>query len=261
MPDVIEIRNATVYRGRTKVFENLHLCIREGEHTALLGPNGSGKSTFLKLLTRDIYPIHQPDSRVRLYGQERWHITDLRQRIGIVSHDLQVTYRPTVRCIDVVLSGYYGSIGLWPHQHYTDAQVQGAMEWLDTLEMAGFVQRSFSTLSTGEQRRVLLARALVNDPATLVLDEPTSGLDLKACYQYIDIIRSLIEQGKTILLVTHHIHEIPPEVSRIVLLDRGAVRADGPKERVMNDRTLSALYDTPLQVVKSSNGYYQVLPA
>ena len=259
MPPIIEVENATVYRGRTKVFDALSLIIHPGENTAILGPNGAGKSTFMRLITREIYPVKMDGSYVRLFGKNRWHISELRDFMGIVSQDLQADYRPIVCCLDVVLSGYYSSIGLWPHQEFSDQQRNNAIEMLHKLDVAHLADRKIATVSTGEQRRVLLARALINNPSTLILDEPTGGLDLKASYRYLATIRSLIMEGKTVLLVTHHIHEIPPEVTRIILLDKGKVVGDGMKEELLTDTRLSALYDMPLRVI-SGNGYYQVIP-
>ena len=101
--------------------------------------------------------------------------------------------------------------------------------------------------------------ALIHNPAALVLDEPTSGLDLQACFHYLDLVRNLMRQGRTPILVTHHIHEIPPEISRVVLLKEGRIVADGPKREIFSNKTLSALFDTAVELVQV-NGFYQVLP-
>ena len=259
MTPIIEIHNATVYRGRTRVFDGLHLAIHPGENTAILGPNGAGKSTLMRLITREIYPVKNDSSWVKLFGKDRWNIAELREQMGIVSQDLQADYRPIVRCLDVALSGFYSSIGIWPHQEFSDAHHEKAQNMLSDLGVSHLSDKKIAAVSTGEQRRVLLARALINNPQTLIFDEPTSGLDLKACYQYLAIIRSLIQEGKTIILVTHHIHEIPPEVTHVILLDQGKVLANGPKEEILTDSWLSTLYDTPLEVIERA-GYYQVLP-
>ena len=257
---VIEIQNATVYRGRTRVFDGFSLRINRGENTVILGPNGSGKSTFLRLLSRDIYPVHHAETSIHLFGNERWHVSALRKQMGIVSHDLQYGYTPTVACIEVVLSGLYASIGTWSHQQYETSDRKRATALLESLDIPHLADRPFGTLSTGEQRRVLLARALIHDPSTLILDEPTSGLDIKASYTYLETIRGLIRRNKTIILVTHHIHEIPPEIDRVVLLDKGHIYKDGPKNQILTSEHMSQLYGTPLSVIEGS-GYYQVLPA
>lgn len=259
MARFLDIENVTVRRGPHTVFDGVSLQIDQGCSTAVLGPNGAGKSTLLKLLSRELYPVHSEDSAVRLFGRERWNVWDLRTRLGMVSHDLQIAYPDHVTGRDVVLSGFHSSLGLWRNHEITDAEGERADEVLEHLGLADLAGRSYATLSTGEQRRFLLARALVHDPEVLVLDEPMSGVDLKACFQYLDRIRSLIREGKTVVLATHHVHEIPPEIQRAVLLKRGRVVADGPKEEVLTGERLSQVFETPVEVVRAK-GYFQVVP-
>ncbi len=179
--------------------------------------------------------------------------------MGIVSHDLQFTYKGWVTGFDIVLSGFDASIGIWPHQSFTDAQRARADEVIESLGITSLRDRQLDTMSTGEQRRFLLGRALAHNPDVLVLDEPTSGLDLKACFQYIDVIRQQMSAGKTVVLVTHHVHEIPPEINHVVLIQNGSVMLQGNKADILTNATLSELFDTPLSIVES-NGFYQVLP-
>ncbi len=259
MQKILEIQNATVYRGSTRVFHNLSLEIGLGCHTVILGPNGSGKSTLLKLLLRELYPLPHKGSYVRIFGQERWNVWELRSRLGIVSQDLQHQYLGHVPGLEVLLSGYSSSMGLLAHQKFSAKECRRARQIMEFLEIEGLQERPFATLSTGEQRRFLLGRALIHDPEALILDEPTSGLDLKACFQYLEVVRSLIRQGKTLILVTHHIHEIPPEVRRVVFLKEGKIVADGEKTALMTGQNLSSLFSTPLSLVRL-NGFYQVLP-
>ena len=259
MQNVIELTNVTAYRGATRVFHNLSLTIGQGCQTVILGPNGAGKTTFLKLLTRDIYPVQREGNTVRIFGPERWNVWDLRRHVGLVSHDLQHEYVGHARGLHVILSGYYASIDTWSHQSFSTADIDRATHLMEQLGVADLRDRPFATLSTGEQRRFLLGRALVHEPAALVLDEPTSGLDVKACFQYLDLVRGLMHAGTTIILVTHHLHEIPPEVSRVVLLKGGEVLADGAKAELLTSANLSCLFDTPIEVVRA-NGFYQVVP-
>jgi iron complex transport system ATP-binding protein len=263
MPDspsnIVDIKHAAVYRGDIQVFTDLSLEIPLGCHTAILGPNGAGKSTLLKLLSRELHPVHREGSYVRLFGQEQWNVWTLRTRLGIVSHDLQHQYLDHVSGTDIVLSGRYASIGVYKHQHFNEQDRLRASQIIKDLGVMHLKDRTFSEMSTGEQRRFLLGRALIHQPSALLFDEPTSGLDLKACMQYLDIVRSLMHQGKTIVLVTHHIHEIPPEVSRVVLLKQGTIIADGKKPDVLTAANLSMLFETPLEVVQA-NGFYQVMP-
>ncbi len=259
MPAIIDIKDATVYRGRTCVFDGLSLRIDAGENSALLGPNGAGKSTLLRLLSQELFPVKQEGSYVKVHGKERWNVKKLRRHMGIVSHDLQFKYKGWVTGFEIVLSGYDASIGLWPHQSFDDTQRERAEEVIIELGIESLKNRRLETMSTGEQRRFLLARALVHDPNVLVLDEPTSGLDLKACFQYIETIRSLMTRGKTIVLVTHHIHEIPPEINRVILIQNGRIVNDGKKGDVLTNELLSDVFDTHVSVVEA-NGFYQALP-
>ncbi len=256
---IIEIRNVTVYRGDTRVFNGLSLDFRRGENSVILGPNGSGKSTLLKLLSREVYPVADHGSTVRLFGRERWNVWDLRAHLGIVSNDLQHEYAGYALGLNVVLSGLHSSIDVWPHEHFAPAEIARAGEIMDRLGVAELRERPFGAMSTGQQRRCLLGRALIKDPDTLILDEPTGGLDLTATFQYLEIIRRLMRDGKTVILVTHHIHEIPPEIGRVVLLKQGRVTADGDKERILTSAGLSELFGVRLRILRA-DGYYQVVP-
>jgi len=259
--DLLDIRNATLYRGENCVFENLSLRIRRGEHVVVLGPNGAGKTTLVKALNRELYPRADSRSRFRILGRDRWNVWTLRSQLGIVSAELQQNYRAEASARDVVLSGYLSSIGV----HGTlagaidsEQRVQ-AEKTLVALLGPDTGDRAFATLSTGEQRRVLLARALVHEPHTLILDEPASGLDLKSRFDLMRRLRQLAAGGTSLVIVTHHLHEILPETQRIILLDNGEIAADGPPSEVLNDKTLSNVYDTPIRVVES-DGWYFALP-
>ena len=257
---LIEIKNATVWQGRTRVFTDFSLRIEQGQNTAILGPNGAGKTTLLKLLTRHLYPVVAPGAHVRVLGRDRWNVQELRSHIGVVSHDLQRDYLSLTLGRDVVLSAFSGSIGIHgvPHS-FTDEERDSALRIIEELGIIDLAKKPLAKMSTGQQRRFLLARALVNEPHTLVLDEPTAGLDLAAAFYYLKTVRDLIARGVSIVLVTHHINEIPPEIARIVLLKNGKVASDGEKSRVLTEQSLSALYDTKLRLVESA-GYYVVLP-
>ncbi len=258
--NIIDLQRVTAYQGSIQVFADLSLQIAAGCQTAILGPNGAGKSTLLKLLSGEIRAAYREESVVRLFGLDRWNIWELRAQLGIVSHDLQRDYLDAVRGEEVILSGFYSSIGLYGHQQFTAEQRKRAEEVMAQLGVTPLRDRRFFEMSTGEQRRFLLGRALVHDPGTLVFDEPTSGLDLRACFHYLQLVRRLIQQGKTILLVTHHLHEIPSEVERIILLKSGRVLADGKKADLLTSERLTELFDTPIALALV-NGWYQAMPA
>ncbi|HKY70964.1 MAG TPA: ATP-binding cassette domain-containing protein [Nitrospira sp.] len=256
---ILEINNAQVYRGETCVFADLSFVLEEDRHTAILGPNGAGKSTILKLLAGEVHAVPRDDTSIRLFGESQWNVWEVRKRLGMVSHDLQHHYMEQVSGLKVVLSGYYASIGTYGHQDFTYAQIARARSVMEDLGISPLTDRKYAAMSTGEQRRCLLARALVHDPSVLVLDEPTSGLDLTATFHYLDLVRGYMRKGKTILLVTHHIHEIPPEITRVVLLKKGKILADGEKKTVLSEKNLSHLFDCPVTLV-CANGWYQALP-
>ncbi|MBH0200538.1 MAG: ATP-binding cassette domain-containing protein [Nitrospira sp.] len=233
--------------------------LREGGHAVILGPNGAGKSTLLKLLAGGVHPMPLEQTHIRLFGEEGGNVWEIRKRFGCVSHDLQRDYLICADGLNVILSGYYASNDTYGYQEFSEAQVARAHDVMKELGVESLAGRRFGHLSTGEQRRFLLGRALVHDPPVLVLDEPTSGLDLKACFQYLDLLRAQIGKGKTVLLVTHHVHEIPPEVERVVLLKGGKIIADGPKSDLLTDQRISDLCDCPIKLVQA-NGWYQALP-
>lgn len=259
MTKILHIRNATVYRERTPVFTNLCLDINQGEHTAILGPNGAGKTTLLKLLAREIYPVSTPDSSVRIFDREIWNVWELRSRLGIVSQDLQQDYPRHVSGRDVVLSGLKSSVGVYAHQHFTPEEEQRVERIIRDTGCADLAHKAYGSMSTGQQRRFLLARALVHDPQALLLDEPTSGLDIQACFHNLDTVRALMRQGKTLILVTHHIHEIPPEMKRVVLLKDGKVVADGTKEDILTEQAVSTLFSVSAHLLEAA-GFYQLVP-
>ena len=180
-------------------------------------------------------------------------------RIGIVSHDLQREYLICAEGLNVILSGFYASNDTYEYQQFSKTQLTRAYEVMQELGIASLASRRFGHLSTGEQRRFLLGRALVHDPPVLVLDEPTSGLDLKACFQYLDLLRIQLTKGKTVLLVTHHLHEIPPEIDRVIFLKEGKILADGPKRTLLTNEQVSRLFDSQITLVQA-NGWYQALP-
>ena len=260
-PLLIDIRDATIWRGSTRVFEHLDLQIAQHERVVILGPNGSGKTTLLKTINRELYPVVADGSWIRILGQETWNVWDLRRQIGIVSADLQSRYTPTTTAIEVVLSGFYSSIGVHGTlaDRISDEQLALAGKVLQRLGVAELRDTPLQSMSTGQQRRCLLARALVHEPATLIFDEPTTGLDLAASFDYLARVRRLGEDGCNIVIVTHHLSDIPPEVDRIVVLKEGRVVADGDKATVLTDSLLSAVYETPVRVTESG-GYYLAYP-
>jgi len=261
---LLELNDASVVLGDTRVLDGLTLSIAAGEHTAILGPNGAGKSTFIKLLTLQQYPLATDGdaSPIRVMGQDRWDVFELRSKLGIVSADLHDRFvhgnsNGVVTGLDAVVSGFFATHGVFRHQRVTGAMRRQATEALDRVDAGRLARATLDTMSTGEARRVLIARALVHRPTALVLDEPTRGLDLVSRHVFMDRVRAIAREGTTILLVTHHAEEIIPEIGRVILLRRGRIASDGAKAEVLTAECLTYAFDAPLSV-EQRDGYFHV---
>lgn len=269
---LLRIHDATVRKGAgrsRRVLDHLSLEIPQGEHTAILGPNGSGKTSLIKLITQEYRPLARSgqEPTVQIFGRERWDVFELRRLMGIVSSDLHHTFTDgsvmrTLRGFDVVVSGFFASVGVQAHHTVTGQMRERGEEALRLMEALHLAEKPMQEMSTGEARRVLIARALVSDPPALLLDEPTAGLDMVARHRFLETLRRLARSGKTVIFVTHHLHEIIPEVERVVLLQDGRVYLDGPKHEILTARNLSAAFGAPLRVEANDSGYYtMVMPA
>lgn len=264
---LLRIAGATVRRGRSArvVLDDLHLEIQQGEHTAILGPNGSGKSSLIKLIALEYRPLARDgEPAVQVFGRDRWDVFELRSSLGIVSPDTQnrLTDRRDGRALlglDVVLSGFFASEGVPPHRRTTAAMRERAGAALAQMEASHLAATAVHEMSTGEARRVLIARALVAEPRALLLDEPTGGLDLGARHRFLETLRRLARGGTTIVLVTHRVEEVLPEVERVVLLRDGRVAVSGPKGEVLCDAPLSVAYGAALHVEEVAGGYYSAV--
>jgi len=256
-PALIEFERITVMRGKTVAVNDVSLRIGAGEHVAILGPNGCGKSTLIKAITRECYPVYQDWSSVRIFGEDRWNVAELRTMLGIVSNDLMSTCTRSVTGRDIVLSGFFSSVGIWPHQEVTAGMIERAEQAIALMEVTHLIDRDTDEMSSGEARRILMARALVHNPRALLLDEPSTALDLFAQHELRQILSKLARSGIGIVMVTHHLSDLIPEIERVVLMDRGRVVADGSKQEVLVAGKLSALFRQPLELTER-NGYYNL---
>lgn len=254
-----ELNNITAFRGDRKVLENFNLTLHEGESVAILGPNGCGKSTLLKLLTRDIYHVDKPESSLLIKGSERINLMQLREWLGVVSQDLQEFYTPYTKGRDVVASGLLGAIGVHDHLQLTEHQQQRVDEVIEQLGLAYLNDTMFQRLSTGQQRRLLLARALIHNPSTVIFDEPTNSLDLQASFELIATMRKLVQSGTNLLIATHHVQEVVPEIDRIIFMKAGKIIADGDKTTLLTAENLSELYGVKLKLMVQ-DGFYHAYP-
>ncbi len=255
----IELENVTVRRDEHVALDSVSLSIAQGEHVAILGPNGCGKSTLIKLISRDLYPVLKNEPwALRILGREKWRLFDLRHHLGIVSNDWMQMCTRDYSGYEIVLSGFFGSVGIWPHHPVTPAMEAKTREVMHLLEIAHLAERHTNEMSSGEARRILIARALVHDPQCLVLDEPTTSLDLRSTHELREILRKLARAGISILMVTHHLPDIIPEMQRVVLMKQGGIFRDGPTAEVLTSAALSSLFGLEVEVLERG-GYWHVL--
>lgn len=261
---LLELCNVSVVRNGNPILQRINLCIPRQRHTVILGANGAGKTSLLNLLQRKYYPSVEADGTqgcVRILGMEIWEVASLRSQMGIVTsaldHSFSVSRTGRMTVAEAVASGFTATelaefgIELTPAIR---ARIERA---LCRVAAAHLIDRRVSTLSTGERRRTLIARALIHDPQILVLDEPTTGLDIAARYQFLKIVSELIEQHDlTLVIVTHHLEEILPSINHVVLLANGQVQADDEKERVLVDTQLTQAFGIPVHVERSGDGHY-----
>jgi iron complex transport system ATP-binding protein len=256
-PPLIELRHVTVMRGDNFALRDINLTIGAGEHVAILGPNGCGKSTLIKTISRECYPLARAGSSVEILGQSLWNVFDLRSMLGIVSNDLMIQCTREITGFDVVLSGFFSSIGVWPNHHVTGEMRSKASEVLARLEAPHLASKPVDEMSSGEARRVLIGRALVHGPRALLLDEPSTSLDLFAQHELRHTIRKLAQSGIGILLVTHQLSDIVPEIDRVILMRGGQVVADGVKTALLTARSLKELFGADVELAQRG-GYYHL---
>lgn len=263
-PPILEMNRATVRRDDINILDRLSLTIQMTENTAIIGPNGSGKSTFIKLITQDIYPLANKEGAppVRMFGKDQWILEELKSKLSIVSSDLQNSFLHNTKeghipGRDVVISGFFSSLRLFPHQSISEEMFDKANEALSLMDASHLADKMLDEMSTGEVRRVLISRALVTEPEVLILDEPTTALDFVARHKFMDQIRKVVQGGTTLILVTHHIEEVIPEIERIVLLKNGKKAFDGSKKEILTSAHLSEIYDHPVKL-NGNNGLYKV---
>jgi iron complex transport system ATP-binding protein len=241
---IITLQNISVRRAGRLILNNVSLSLFDEEHVAIIGANGAGKSTLVQVMSEEVHPLWAPESRRILFGKSRWQVIELRKKMGIVSQALQYLCNTSYPVLHIVLSGFFSSIGLDFHHQITDELVQKARWALTQQGIAHLADKPMRTLSSGEARRVLLARAVVHDPSVMLLDEAVSNLDLPAKRRYRQSLEQFAHEGRTLILVTHDLSEIIGEIKRVVILKEGRILADGPKERILTESVLSEAYET-----------------
>jgi iron complex transport system ATP-binding protein len=256
-PPLLALNHVTVMRGEFAALQDITLRVEAGEHVCILGPNGCGKSTLIKTITRECYPLANEGSSITILGRERWNVFELRSLLGIVSPDLLASCTSDATGRDVVLSGFFSSTRIFPHHAPNPELLEKTEAALARLGIAHLAARPVAQMSSGEAKRTLIARALVHEPQTLLFDEPSNALDIGAQLRLRDTMRALANGGLGILLVTHHVSEIIPEIERVVLLGEGRIVADGPKQDMLTSERLSALFAANIQIARR-DGYYSL---
>jgi iron complex transport system ATP-binding protein len=250
--EFLELRQVNVARGERVVVHDVDLTIHVGEHVAILGPNGCGKSTLILTMTGQIYPIVKPGMVVRIFGRERWDVTQLRKHFGVVAAgllgELPGERTAVTTGLDAVIAGFFSASTLWPNLHVTDEMRECAVEALERMEALHLAKQLVGEMSAGEKRRILIARALVHRPRQLLLDEPSNALDLAAQRELRETLRRLAQEGTGLVLVTHHLGDILPEIERVILMRDGRIVGDGPRAELLTEAKLSELFNAPVRI-------------
>ncbi|MGA3263445.1 MAG: ABC transporter ATP-binding protein [Terracidiphilus sp.] len=246
--EFLELRHVNVARGERVVLHDVNLTIRAGEHVAILGPNGCGKSTLILAMTCQIYPIVRPGMVVRIFGRERWDLTELRRHFGVVLAELPGERTAVTTGLDAVIAGFFSASTLWPNLRVTGEMHERAVEALERMETGHLAGQLVGEMSAGEKRRILIARALAHRPRQLLLDEPSNALDLAAQRELRETLRRLAREGTGLVLVTHHLGDILPEIERLILMRGGRIVGDGAREELLTETRLSELFHAPVRI-------------
>jgi iron complex transport system ATP-binding protein len=267
-PPLLDFRNLRVMRGQKIALDDFTLRVAADEHVAILGPNGCGKSTLIKTITRECYPVVRDDVRdearddasehssMSILGEDTWDVFQLRTRLGIVSNDLMLSCTGDASGRDVVLSGFFSSTAIYPNHSVDPKQLDLADSALTELKISHLADRPVCEMSSGEARRVLIARALVHKPRALLFDEPCNSLDLAAQQGLRETMSTLANSGSAIILVTHELADIVPEIQRVVLMSQGRIVADGPKEEILQVDRLAALFGVTVEMARRDGHYH-----
>jgi len=255
MSDVLELEDVTVVREGRALVDQVSWSVKEGERWVILGPNGAGKTTLLNVASSYLFPS---SGTATILGETlgKVDVFELRPRIGVAGIAMAEKLPKRQTVLQTVLTAAYGMTAGW-NEDYEDVDEQRARAFLDRLGMSDYLDRKFGTLSEGERKRTLIARALMTDPELLLLDEPAAGLDLGGREDLVSRLSTLAADpdAPTCVLVTHHVEEIPPGYTHGMLLREGGVVAQGLLSDVMTDENLSTTFDLPLQVQRRRDRY------
>lgn len=259
--EFVALQHVSVMRGESVVLHDVDLTIAAGECVAVLGPNGCGKSTLIKTLTCELYPLVRPETSVRIFGRQRWDVTQLRRMLGVVTSEPPVRDAMSVPGLEAVLTGFFSSARLWPNLKPTPEMRERAEQVLHEVGAESLADRPLGEMSAGQQKRVLIARALAasgdgSGRRVLLLDEPTNALDLRAQRELRETMRRLAQKGTGIILVTHHVEDIVPEIGRVITMRDGRIASDGAKAEALTAARLSALFGALIDVTERNEFYF-----
>lgn len=252
----LHLSHVNVARGNNVVLYDINLSVNAGEHIAILGPNGCGKSTLIKTITCECYPLVEEGTEVRIFGRERWDLTELKKRLGVVSAELPGKPTLTTTGRDAVITGFFSSSTLWPNLTVTDEMRARADEVLKLIDAESLRDKPVGHMSAGQQRRIMIGRALVASSQMLLLDEPSNALDLSAQRELRSLMRKLAQQGTGILLITHNVSDIIPEIDRILLMKDGRIIADAPRTELLTAERLSDLFRTEVHLTEKDGFHH-----
>ena len=248
MTSVLDLQGVSLRRGTTTILDDVEWHVREGDRWVVLGRNGAGKTTLLQIAAGRMHPS-AGTADVLGYRLGRVDVFELRPRVGLSSASLADRIPGSEKVRDVVLTAAYGMTGRW-REEYADLDTQRASDLLEAVDVARLADRTFATLSEGERKRVQIARSLMTDPELLLLDEPAAGLDLGGREELVAALAELASDMRSpvLVLVTHHVEEIPPGFTHVLLLRDGRVHVAGPIEETLTSENLSSAFDLPLEL-------------
>jgi len=252
----VELENVSLVRNGARILDDISIRIGITESVAVIGPNGSGKTSLMRLLKGDVRPYTNDGTICRLFGEDRWNIFDLRNRMGVVSGELQSRFGGNMTAGAAILSGFFRTADVYRDHVITPEMLTAAADAAARTGIHDKMDRTMSKLSLGEMRRVMIARALVPDPGMLLLDEPMAGLDIIMKKQFRDMLDSLIDNRMSIIMITHDLEDIPLGVRRVIMMKDGRIYADGKKEQLLNNDTVSGLFSYPVDVAENSGTYH-----
>ena len=244
-----EAVNVNCFKNTYKVVKELNLKLKTSENIIILGPNGSGKSSIIDLINRNIHPVVENKSLLKIFNKELINIWELRKRISTVNNEIKYRINPNLRVFDLLISGLYGKYCFVLNK--SDRDVSIANKLIKEMNLINLVNKNFSYLSDGEKQIVIIARALINNPEILILDEPSSSLDYKSKFYLIDKIDELSKLNSKIICVTHDISMITEIYERIIMLKQGEIIADGSQSQVLNSENINKLFDINIEIIKN----------